>query len=141
MKLKVRKILFSCLVVFFSCKVEKQKKSTIKSIQKIDTPFFCNSDSITVDFLVRKKYKEALKNCKFTILERNFVLGAYGVMGPRKLLHKHFSEEEYKSKKIVIKEVIWETKDSKDFIQVWYRKDNINWFPVEAYKYSKSTQF
>lgn len=140
--MKIKKLLVICLVVFFSCRVEQQqRKGAVKPIQKTDSTFFCNSDSITVAFLARKKYKEALKNCKLTILDRDFVLGVYGAMGPRKLLHKHFSEEEFKSKKIVIREVIWETKDSKDFIQVWYRKDNTNWLPVETYQYSKSTQF
>ena len=142
--MKQNKILFllcTFLLLFLSCKKKQIKSVTNLEKETLDSIYICLQDSITVPFLSKTNYKKAIKTCNLTISNNEFVLGEYGLMGPSRILKKHFSKIEISNQNIVIKHVFWETKDGEHFIQVWYQqKDNI-WLPIEAYKHNKSTQF
>lgn len=143
MKLTTTHIVLLVILCAFSCKKKNRNNTTeaVALVKTTDSTFYCLNDSITVSFLSRVNYKKALKNCKLTLLNREFTYGEYGLIGLRSTLENHFSKEELNKKKIIIKEVQWETKDQKDYIMVWYKKNKNNWLPIEAYRYSKSTQF
>lgn len=130
------------LIVLLSCKNKRIKQVKKQMLEKaIDSTFYCNQDSITESFLLRVNYKSAIKNCRLTLLDREFTLGEYGLIGVRRHLDYFFTKEEYNSKKIIIKEVKWETKDSKDFIMVWYKKQGEQWLPFDTFKFDKFTKF
>ncbi|MDC1161805.1 hypothetical protein OAT18_00025 [Tenacibaculum sp.] len=137
-------LFFLGITLFFSfCKKKKNKvPENVKIVQSLkDTTYSCIQDSVNTKTLSRVRYSKAIKYCKLTIYDRDFILGQYGLMGARKILGNYFSDKEFNQKSIVIKEVLWETKDGEHFIRVWYQEKNNHWVPLEAYKYHKAVKF
>ncbi|WP_197463497.1 hypothetical protein [Cochleicola gelatinilyticus] len=82
-------------------------------------------------------YPKAIKTCRTTIINREFILNEVYLGGTSSGLRRIFSEEQQKLP-IPIKFVSWEGKDG-DYIDVWYQEIENVWKPIHALKFSKST--
>lgn len=128
------------IVLFSSCKEKSLfEEEPIKQIKTSESPYHCNTDSLTMDILAKISYHQAKKTCNLPIIDREFILNEVYLGGSSVGLNGVFSEEEMEQP-IPIKYVSWDSKD-REYIDVWYQEKQGGWLPIHSTKYNKSTFF
>lgn len=135
----IKFFLFLIVISTSNCKDKNTSKSTKNDIEIIEDIYHCEMDSLTLEYLSKTNYSEAIENCKVTIMNREFIIENINYPGLRTGLTSFFSDEELKNN-TKVKEVEWECLDG-DYIRVWYKQEDSVWFPFDIFKYGKGVHF